>query len=415
MGLNVTQVLSGMLGRWGGSVVPALPQDDGVETGVSFDPGAVPTAYSCINLLAWQLSGLPHIVVKLDKSDPTYWEIIRDHAISGLLQMPSAVLDPWQFREWLYSGLIASGNAYALIRRDGDKPIQLIPVTVSRSIWVGDDNTGGRRIERDIRIWGDTIGGTAMTHAVKESDLISLHGPGFNGLSSPSPILYAAFKTLELMAASTEHNRTALKTALAGTFLETSPELTDFLGKEDRIEFLSKLAQKVRRGTRDGGMVAMPPGVKPSDRSGLSAVDLSLLDLLRLSIEEVCRVWQVPPRMVGHYHAGLRTESRLSTQAEDFERWALRPRVNAIQTQLTAKLLTPREQADGFAVRLPTDEVRAGSFGERMESASRGFTTGVLRRNEARRLVRMQPVEGGDEFIPTPVGAGGGSGPPPTE
>ena len=64
---------------------------------------------------------------------------------------------------------------------------------------------------------------------------------------------------------------------------------------------------------------------------------------------------------------------------------------------------------------MPTDEVRAGSFGERMESAGRGFTTGILRRNEARRIVRMSPVTGGDEFIEIPVGAGGGSGPPLTE
>ena len=412
--MGLSDIWNRLVGQQGGNVVPHYPEIDGGESALAFEPGAVPTAYACINLLTCQLAALPHVVVRLDKDDPAYWEIERGHTIAGLLQMPTAALDPWQFREWIYNSLISSANAYALIRRESGRAVELIPVTVSKSAWVNNSN-GGRRIEREIRIWGNAVGGAAATQTVTEADLISLHGPCFNGLASPSPIFYAAFNTLEVMATAVDHNRSALRTALAGTFLETSPELTEFLGKEDRLEFLTKLAKKVRQGTRDGGMVAMPPGVKPSDRSGLSAVDLALVELLRWSVEEICRIWQVPPRMIGHYHAGLRTESRLSTQAEDFERWSLRPRVNAIQAQLTAKLLTPSEQADGLAVRLLTDDVRAGSFGERVESAGRGFTTGILKRNEARRIVRLPPVPGGDEFLETPVGAGGGGGPPPTE
>ena len=374
----------------------------------------MPTAYACINLLTNQLSGLPHVVVKLDRDDPAYWTVERGHAIGGLLQIPSTASDPWQFRQWIYRCLVSSGNGYALIRQGVGRPIELIPVTVEKSAWVNDGN-GGRRIERQVRVWGSVVGVSDMTRTVLESDLISLHGAGFNGLASPSPVRWAAFKTLEVMAQAADHNLSALRSSLAGTFLETSPELTEFIGKEDRLDFLRQLAQKVRKGTRDGGMVAMPPGVKPSDRSGMSAIDLELIQLLRWNVEEICRIWQVPPRMVGHYHAGLRTESRLSTQAEDFERWSLRSYANAVQTQLTAKLLTPEEQGNGLAIRLLTDEVRAGSFSERVESAGRGFTTGILMRNEARRILRLPPVDGGDAFLETPVGAGGGSGPPPRE
>lgn len=426
MAFNIIDQFGRAVSRWVSGIIPHFDSaENPAPRAINYDPGAVPAAYACVNLLTNQLCDVPHVIVRADRSDPDYYEVDPGHAMNGLLRRPYAQADTWQWRDWVYRPFVAEGNGYAYIRRESGRAVELIPARVLKAEWIGSGTE--RRVTRQVQLLG-TDGVPTTTLTVGEMDLLAFHGPGFTGLRSPSPIAWAARRTLEMMATAVEHNRDALLSSLAGAYLKADPEIKDFLpGRDDRTKELAALARMIRQGTRDGGLPVLPPGITFGEKAGLSSVDLQLIDVLRWSVEEVCRVWQVPPRMVGHYHAGLRAESRLSTQAEDFERWAVRPRTRPVDYQYTAKILTPEEQAAGLQVRLITDGIRAGSFAERVQTAVTGYTGGLFRRNEARRLPRLPAVEGGDEFIETPRGAGtssggaeptdpgGGNGPPPTE
>ena len=138
----------------------------------------------------------------------------------------------------------------------------------------------------------------------------------------------------------------------------------------------------------------------------MSSVDLQLIDIMKWGVEDICRCWLMPPRMVGHYHAGLRQESRMSGQSEDFERWTIRGHALRDSSQMTFKLLTHNDRhVRRLRIRADTSRIARGSLGERIEQAARGYADGgVYTLNEARRELDLPPKPNGDEVM-TPRGA----------
>ena len=89
----------------------------------------------------------------------------------------------------------------------------------------------------------------------------------------------------------------------------------------------------------------------------------------------------------------------------DFERWSIQAHVQRVQAQLTAKLLSAEEAADGLVVRMPADRIREGSWTEQVRAVELAVARGgLLTPNEGRQRLRYPPLEGGDQLL-QPKGA----------
>ena len=380
------------------------------------DLTAIPAAYAAIGLLSSTLTQLPRTVARLDDPLEDHWTAEADHPVSTLLRHPSRLVDPWLFWEWMFRQLFAKGNAYAWIRRDNQfRPVELVPAECTRCVWA----TGGRGpvTVYDLELWGgpeseadrlrnqgSLLPGMRQVQGVRAGDVVVLHGPGFNGLASPSPVQYAARRSLQAMDQAGLQQQRLLASGGLQTVLKTDPVL-DRLTSE-QLEDSRRLVRETFDSARETGSVpVLPPGYDVVSAGGMmSAVDIQIIELLRLGVEDVARVWNIPPRMLYHYYRGFRV-TMFEQQAQDFERWTVRGYVQRVEEQFTAKLMSRQDVSENRVVRMPTDRIRAGSWSERVNAVDQAVAkAGVMTINEGRRLLRLPPVEDGDRLL-QPKGA----------
>ena len=363
---------------------------------------AIPAAHRAIGLLASTVARLPRTAARLEDPFADEWVPAPDHPVTALLEAPSRRMpDPWLFWESLFRALFASGNAYAWIRRDPRtrRPVELVPAACRVTRWAP-----GPVAQYDLLLL-DGLRGFGEQITALAPDVLTLHGPGFDGLESPSPIHYAARQTLSVMALSGEHQRALLSGVNLRAAITIVPELFGRILPEQLQQYQDTLNQSYATARRKGQIPLLSPGFGLATVGGLSAADIQLIELLKYSVEDVGRAFGVPPRMLGHFHEGAKVATTFEGHAVDFERWSVQEHVQRVQAQLTTKLVSADDATEGLVVRMPADRIRAGSWTEQVRAVDQAVAkAGVMTINEGRRLLRLPPRPDGDRLL-QPKGA----------
>lgn len=361
---------------------------------------AVPAAYCAINLISEQLAILSRSVVGLDNAPRL------NHPTTILLRFPSRMVDPIQFWLIMFRALAASGNSYCWIRRHfmTKQPIELVPAACERAEWVGSRASPYQRYT--LRLMGaeGTAGFVFNRRIVANSnDVLTFHGPGYNGLWSPSPVQYAAENTLRAMSQVVERHRTLLvEGGELDKVLTVDPNAT--VSDEQFIKARAELAESFDEMRKAGKIPILPPGITLERIQVLSASDMQLIELLKWGVEDVARVWGLSPVRLGHYHEGMRS-STFEHQATDFERYTLSAKAIASDSQMTRKLLSVDDVMNDLQVKSNTDDVALGSLSERADIADKMVSKGgQWTVNEGRDLTGKPPRKDGDRLY-QPKGA----------
>ena len=355
---------------------------------------AVPAAYSAINLLSSMLTTLPRQIVVGSGNDA---RVATEHPLNALFLNPLPTMDWWQFWEVFYRSGIATGNTYAYIERDRfSRPRRLIPAIC----WNTNKLTSGA-LAYDLEL----IDQQQTRVTASPFQVIAVHGPGFDGYESPSPIQYVAQNTLNLMGQVVNHQIAELKSGTEGNnVLTMDPSLATSLTPQ-QIESTQKLVKRRYEGPRStGGVAVLPPGVKPEKLGGISSVDMQLVELLKWSVEDIARVWGISPIRLGHYHEGFRVAT-FEQQASDFERYTIYGLARRFDAQLNQKLLVQQDLRSGYRIETATSMLRSGSLTERIEAADKAVAkAGIWTINEGRKLTGQPPRDDGDRLM-SPKGA----------
>lgn len=365
---------------------------------------AVPAAYAAINIKTDQLAIQRRAVMDADNVE------LPLHPITALLRMPSRIVDPVLFWRIIKRAYNTHGNAYCWIRRDfrTNQPIELVPA-ICLNTRVEDARRSPYYIYR-LQLLGSNTGGPlafSRQVEVRGRDVLAFHGPGFDGLSSPSPIRYAARATLQLMRQSTEHQQSSLENGMSsGNVLQINPELADTIGN-DRWKELGKLLEEGYAGARNAGKTPfLPPAVQLAKATMISAVDLQLIDLLKWGVEDMARVFGISPFRLGHYQQGYRVMS-FEMQSADFERYTAAPDAAVFDSQMNYKLLTPEEIMASLTIRTDTNTISMGSLSERAKIALDLVANGGMWQiDEGRHLTGQRPLpDGKGQKVLQPKGA----------
>ena len=357
-----------------------------------------PIVWNCVNLLTSSLSAMPFEVV--ERSPKGDFKKI-EHDVQGVLDNPSKIMDPHQHYELFIRNYISSGNSYNLVLRDGAHVDGLVNCVAWPRV-VGHTYRTLRRVYSIPQI------GLLMdrdTDKVPDREVLALHNDGFDGIYAPSPIAAAARRTISLLKAGRQHNQNSINNGMTGrAVLVMDPALVT-VTPEQRAEVRKDLEEKYQGARNAGKVPVLPPGVMPGQMGGVSSVDLQLVELLKWSIEDICRVFDVPPRMVHHQHVGIRVDPKLSQLSSYFVRWSVLRHARRISAQMTHKLMPVRDIKVHRFIRMNPDMLTAGTFDEKVIAAGSAVSQyGLLTINEGRTFLGYPLIDGGDKLI-SPIGA----------
>lgn len=114
-------------------------------------------------------------------------------------------------------------------------------------------------------------------------------------------------------------------------------------------------------------------------------------------LREVARVWGLQPHRIGDLERA--TFSNVEQQSLEFVVLSLQARTVKHGQELTRKLLTRDEIRKGYRIGFDVSPLLQGGFLDTSRALSTLKLAGLITTNEARKRIRMRPLEGGDVLL----------------
>lgn len=346
--------------------------------------------YSCVRILAEAVAGLPLHLYKYTASGSK--EKALSHPLYFLLHdEPNPEMSSFVFRETLMTHLLLWGNAYAQIIRNGKgEVIALYPLMPNRMSV--DRDYSGALYYTYTRYSDEAPTMNGMTVTLRPSDVLHIPGLGFDGLVGHSPIAMAK-NAIGMAIACEEYGAKFFANGAApGGVLEHPGTIKD--------------PQKVRdswnaayQGSSNSHRVAVLEEGMKYQSIGISPEQAQFLETRKFQINEIARIFRVPPHMVGDLEKS--SFSNIEQQSLEFVKYTLDPWVIRWEQAISRSLLRPDEKKLYFA-KFNVDGLLRGDYVSRMNGYATARQNGWMSANDIRELEnldRIPPELGGDLYL----------------
>ncbi|MFD1403743.1 phage portal protein [Robinsoniella peoriensis] len=346
--------------------------------------------YSCVRILAEAVAGLPLQFYRYTENGSK--EKAIDHSLYFLLHdEPNPEMTSFVFRETLMTHLLLWGNAYAQIIRNGKgEVVAMYPLMPSR-MTVDRDDKG--HLYYEYQTSSDeaktTKGGTVR---LKPTDVLHVPGLGFDGLVGYSPIAMAKNAIGMAIACEEYGAKFFANGATPGGILEYPGAVKD-------PERVRESWNKGFGGSSNANKVAiLEEGMKYTPIS-ISPEQAQFLETRKFQINEIARIFRVPPHMVGDLEKS--SFSNIEQQSLEFVKYTLDPWVSRWEQAMMRSLLSVDEKSQYF-VKFNVDGLLRGDYQSRMNGYSIGRQNGWMSANDIRELEnldRIPAAQGGDLYL----------------
>ena len=346
--------------------------------------------YSCVRILAEAVAGLPLHLYRY-KEDGGKEKAI-DHPLYLLLHdEPNPEMSSFVFRETLMTHLLLWGNAYAQIIRNGKgEVIALYPLMPDR-MTVDRDRDGKLYYEYTFSTDdAPTVKGTVVR--LKPSDVLHIPGLGFDGLVGYSPIAMAK-NAIGMAIACEEYGAKFFANGAApGGVLEHPGTIKD----PQRVR---ESWQSTFGGSGNANKIAvLEEGMKYTP-IGISPEQAQFLETRKFQINEIARIFRVPPHMVGDLEKS--SFSNIEQQSLEFVKYTLEPWLVRWEQSIQRTLFSPEEKKRYFA-KFNVEGLLRGDYASRMSGYATARQNGWMSANDIRELENMDRIpaeEGGDLYL----------------
>ena len=346
--------------------------------------------YSCVRILSEAVASLPLNVYRY--TDTGGKEKAFDHPLYRLLHdEPNPEMSSFIFRETLMTHLLLWGNAYAQIIRNGKgEVIALYPLMPDRMTVDRDSNGGLYYKYRKSNDDAPTMESGVVSLA--PSDVLHVPGLGFDGLVGYSPIAMAKNAIGLAIAAEEYGSKFYANGAAPSGVLEHPGTLKDPTRVRDSWNSTfggSTNSHKV--AVLEEGMKYTPISISPNEAQ--------FLETRKFQINEIARIFRVPPHMVGDLEKS--SFSNIEQQSLEFVKYTLDPWVIRWEQALYRTLLTEEEKKTYF-FKFNVEGLLRGDYQSRMQGYATARQNGWMSANDIRELEDLDriPAElGGDLYL----------------
>ncbi|MEA4973573.1 MAG: phage portal protein [Candidatus Metalachnospira sp.] len=346
--------------------------------------------YSCVRILAEAVAGLPIHLYKYTNTGGK--EKATDHPLYFLLHdEPNPEMSSFVFRETLMTHLLLWGNAYAQIIRNGKgEVVALYPLMPNRM--TVDRDTNGQLYYTYNRSTDEAPTMKGLTVILKPTDVLHIPGLGFDGLVGYSPIAMAK-NAIGMAIACEEYGAKFFANGAApGGVLEHPGTLKDPTKiRESWNATFGGSSNSNKVAVLEEGMKYTPISISPEQAQ--------FLETRKFQINEIARIFRVPPHMVGDLEKS--SFSNIEQQSLEFVKYTLEPWLVRWEQSMVRSLLSPTEKKRYF-IKFNVDGLLRGDYQSRMNGYATARQNGWMSANDIRELENLDriPTEnGGDLYL----------------
>jgi len=336
--------------------------------------------WACVNLIQNTVGTLPCLVYEADGTtiadkSPLY-DLLHD--------MPNADETAPEFWSMVALCLCLDGNFFAEKKMSGDRLVALNPIDPLK-VLVKRRQNGSRFYE---------ITDKGKTREIREERMFHVRGVllpecdrGLSPIGVQRNIVGNALAGER--SAGSVYKKGLISTVFLSSDQTLKAEQRSQIGETLRAFFGSKNA---------GGVAVLEAGLTPHSIS-INPKDAQLLEARQYSVEQIARIFGVPPVMIGHAANGTTTwGSGIEQLILQFTKTCMRPMLKRIEYAIRRDLLTPEERKT-TKVKFNMEELLRGDSQARSEFLSKMVTNGIYLVDEARAYEDKAPVAGGNRSI----------------
>lgn len=346
--------------------------------------------YSCVRVLSEAVAGLPLHLYKY-RSDGGKEKAIDNPLYFLLHDEPNPEMTSFVFRETLMTHLLLWGNAYAQIIRNGKgEVVALYPLMPNRMTVDRDEN--GRLYYKYYRGSDEAIRSKEYEVILSPYDVLHIPGLGFDGLVGYSPIAMAK-NAIGLAIATEEYGAKFFANGAAPSGVLEHPGT---LKNPDKVR---ESWNATFGGSHNANKVAvLEEGMKYTPIS-ISPEQAQFLETRKFQINEIARIFRVPPHMVGDLEKS--SFSNIEQQSLEFVKYTLEPWLVRWEQSMVRSLLSPSEKREYF-IKFNVDGLLRGDYASRMSGYATARQNGWMSANDIRELENLDRIpaeEGGDLYL----------------
>ena len=378
--------MSGFLARLARKLVPELRAVGGLGS-VGFGLGTqgpavnarlaenLSTVLACVNAIASTIATLPVYVYRQTDAGR---EETRSHPVARLIARPNDRQTWPDWLEWTLAQALLHGNALSVLEHDGvGRVTALLPVPW-QNVLVTMLPSG--RLAFDVVQFIAPWGGTGQPRRYLDDEVFLLKDrsdDGFLGRSrlSRAPDVFGQAQSLQDYQAAMWRNN-----AIPGGVLSTPNTLS-----KEAAERIGQSFSTAYAGTSNARRTVVLEEGLTWNATAVSPEDAEVLASRRFTVEELCRLFQVPPPIVQDYSHGTFTNT--AQAALWFAQLTLTPWVKKIEAEFARSVFVDSE----FHLEIDLSGLMRGDYSARWAAYAIAVDKGILTPDEVREAEGYNP------------------------
>jgi HK97 family phage portal protein len=361
------------------------------STGIVSERSAmcISSVYACVSLIAGAVTSLPLKFYRdsekgREEYKPDEWWMLNEQAYPCW-----AASAAWEYAMW---SRLLQGDSFWRIHRAsrlspkivGFEPLHPRTVEVARY--------GDRLIYRVSAQPSQT--GAEAPVTLDQDDMLHVPGPGFDGLRSLSQISSSLAAPGSIALAADQYAVSFFKNGSRPDYvLKTAGNMTP-----DQMESMrAQLAERYGGPTRAFRPMVLAGGLEVQPIT-MTAADSQLIEQRRFQVEDIARIFGVPPHMIGHTQSTTSWGSGVEQMSIGFVKYTLQRHLVAIEQEINRKVF----RTAGRFCEFDTAGLERGDIKTRNEAyriaLGRAGEKGWMTVNDIRARENLPPVDGGNDL-----------------
>lgn len=335
----------------------------------------LPVVYSAIGIIS---DGKAQLPIDIGRKVGEKREAVDGHSLDRVLNLrANPYMSAFTLRSTVQSHSLGWGNGYAEIVRNGrGEVVELWPLLPDRT-WP---------VRRDGEVqYRTTIAG--KTYVLPQDRILHIPAMGFDGLIGYSP-LYMARQGIGLGKALEEHGgKFFANEARSGGFIEYPGKLGD-PGRKNLRESVNE-----QGGLENAHRIKILEEGAKFHATTITPEDAQFLQTRQFQIEEIARLYRIPLFMLQSHAKDTSWGTGIGQMQLGFLQYTLAPWIIRWEQEMSFKLLSEKERADGLYIRHNVAGLLRGDSKSRSEYYTKALSpqSGWMGRNEVRALEDLNP------------------------